>query len=509
MLAAEQNGSVLVVDDDPAVGMVLAALLAQAGIACHHVLDANGAMNFLREQPVDVVITDLRMPGRTGVELLEDIVERWPETRVILLTAHPTVEVAVEAMRKGAADFLCKPFDREEILFTVRKQIAAARHDDRAPVVEVRGATASASPKMREVEDMIRRASAGSFTVLIRGENGTGKDVAARAIHQNGPRRDAPFVRVQCGAFPEGLIESELFGYEKGAFSGAATRRPGRVDAAQGGTLFLDEIGDVQPSAQVKLLRLLQEREYERLGSNQTLKSTARFVAATHQPLEQLIGKGRFREDLFFRLNVVPIWIPPLRERREDIAPLALRFCGASATANGRAPLELSTQALELLTRQPWPGNVRQLQNFVERLVIMSDEDRLTVSDVERELARQPTLNLFAAEGRSGRDWALPGSAPERVHEEGGWEKRTDAPTKVQEDSASTTSAFLIGTDPPPNAQPGRALSGSLEASRKDAEKQAILTALALARGNRVKTAASLGISRRTLYNKLAEHGLL
>ena len=494
MPGAEQNGNVLVVDDDPAVGMVLAALLAQAEIACHHVLDADVAMSFLRERPVDVVITDLRMPGRSGVELLEDIVERWPETRVILLTAHPTVEVAVEAMRKGAADFLCKPFDREEILFTVRKQIAAARHDDRPPVAEVKGVMACNSPRMREVEDMIRRAAAGTFTVLIRGENGTGKDVAARAIHETSPRKDAPFVRVQCGAFPESLIESELFGYEKGAFSGAATRRPGRVDAAQGGTLFLDEIGDVQPSVQVKLLRLLQEREYERLGSSQTLKSTARFIAATHQPLEELIGKGRFRQDLFFRLNVVPIWVAPLRERREDIAPLAIRFCSAAAAANGRAPLELSSQALELLMREAWPGNVRQLQNFVERLVIMSDTDRLTVSDVERELARQPTLNLFAG--------VAPAAGEGETHQD---------PLEADSGEAKRqTSGLVPGRAAESEAEPTRkAIPGSLEQSRNEAEKQAIVSALSLARGNKVKTAASLGISRRTLYNKLAEHGLL
>jgi two-component system response regulator AtoC len=485
MPGTEQSGNVLVVDDDPAVGKVLVALLAQAGIGCHHVLDASSAMSFLREQPVDVVVSDLRMPGRSGVELLEDVVERWPETPVILLTAHPTVEVAVEAMRKGAADFLCKPFDREEILFTVRKQIAAARHNDRPPVAEIKGgAMASSSPKMREVEDMIRRAAAGHFTVLIRGENGTGKDVTARAIHQSGPRRDGPFVRVQCAAFPEGLIESELFGYEKGAFNGAATRRPGRVDAAQGGTLFLDEIGDVQPSVQVKLLRLLQEREYERLGSNQTLKSTARFIAATHQPLEELIRKGKFREDLFFRLNVVPIWVPPLRERVEDIAPLTLLFCKAAAASNGRGPIAISPQALELLAHEPWPGNVRQLQNFVERLVIMSDVDRLTVADVERELARQPTLSLFADDRPS-----VMGPAPEAT--------------------AMATPRSPFPMDHPSGGQEQRSGPVSLEASRREAEKQAILAALALASGNKVKAALTLGISRRTLYNKLTEHGLL
>lgn len=458
MPAASAN--VLVVDDDPAVGRVLAALLGQAGVACQHVLDARRALEILSEKPVDVVVTDLRMPAMDGVELLEEIVDRWPEIPVILMTAHGTVEVAVEAMKKGAADFVLKPFDREEILFTISKQIAASRHDDRPPAPEAKGdAMVSTSPNMREVQDMIRRAAGGAATVLIRGENGTGKDVAARAIHKSGPRRDGPFVRVQCAAFPDTLIESELFGYEKGSHSAAASRKPGRVDLAEGGTLFLDEIGDVQPVVQAKLLRLLQEREYERLGGTQTLKSTARFIAATHQPLEELIKKGLFREDLFYRLNVLPIWIPPLRERPEDVEPLAVRFCREAGTANGRGALEISPQALALLARQPWPGNVRQLQNFVERLVVMSDGDRLTAADVARELDRKSPI-----------------AAP---------------------------------PDEPRGAGGGKTPSGTLQASRQDAEREAIKTALERSANNKSLAARLLNISRRTLYYKLVDHGLL
>jgi two-component system, NtrC family, response regulator AtoC len=454
------SANVLVVDDDPAVGRVLQALLGQAGVACQHVLDGPRAIEVLTEKPVDVVVTDLRMPGMTGVELLDEIVERWPEIPVILMTAHGTVEVAVEAMKKGAADFVLKPFDRGEIIFTISKQIAASRHDDRPPAPEIKGdAMVSNSPNMREVEDMIRRAAGGTSTVLIRGENGTGKDVAARAIHKSGPRRDGPFVRVQCAAFPDALIESELFGYEKGSHSAAASRKPGRVDLAEGGTLFLDEIGDVQPVVQAKLLRLLQEREYERLGGTQTLKSTARFIAATHQPLEELIKKGSFREDLFWRLNVLPIWIPPLRERPEDVEPLAVRFCREAGAANGRGALEISSQALAMLAHQPWPGNVRQLQNFVERLVVMSDGDRLTAADVARELDRKSPIGAPTDDLRIGKDVRTP--------------------------------------------------SGTLHASRQDAERDAIVTALERSGNNRSLAARLLNISRRTLYNKLADHGLL
>jgi two-component system response regulator AtoC len=457
------EGNVLVVDDDPAVGKVLSAQLSQAGIACRHVPDAAAALALLRESPVDVVITDLRMPGASGMELLAEIGARWPEIPVILLTAHGSVGLAVEAMKKGAADFLLKPFDREEILFTVRKQIQAARHSDRPAAAEgTAEAAATTSEEMREVQDLIRRAAGSTATVLIRGESGTGKELAARAIHNNGPRRNAPFVKIQCAALPDTLIESELFGYEKGAFTGAASRKPGRVELAEGGTLFLDEIGDVSPVIQVKLLRLLQDREFERLGGNQTLKSTARILAATHQPLEDLIRKRGFREDLFYRLNVLPIWIPALRARAGDIESLARDFCRQFGAANGREGIELAPDALALLKKQPWPGNVRELQNFIERLVVLSDGEVLTAADVMRELARRPPI-VSAGDAPAG-------------------ERLADG------DAAG---------------------AGTLEAKRRDAEREAIITALAKSGNNRVQAARLLGISRRGLYHKLGEYGLL
>jgi two-component system response regulator AtoC len=459
------EGDVLVVDDDPAVGKVLSAQLAQAGIACRHAPDAASALALLREQPVDVVITDLRMPGASGMELLTEIGARWPGIPVILLTAHGTVGVAVEAMKKGAADFLLKPFDREEILFTVRKHIAAARHGDRPAAAEVKAETVvTTSPEMREVDELVRRAAGSTATVLIRGESGTGKEVTARAIHDSGPRRNAPFVKIQCAALPDTLIESELFGYEKGAFTGAASRKPGRVELAEGGTLFLDEIGDVTPVIQVKLLRLLQDREFERLGGNQTLKSSARILAATHQPLEELIKQRRFREDLFYRLNVLPIWIPALRARPGDIEPLARDFCRQFGAANGRGSIELAPDALALLQKQSWPGNVRELQNFIERLVVLSDGQVLTAADVIRELARRPPV-VATAEASGERSTAL-----------------ADAPASG---------------------------AGTLEATRRDAEREAIITALAKSGNNRVMAARLLGISRRGLYHKLGEYGLL
>ena len=460
------RGDVLVVDDDPAVGKVLSAQLAQAGIACRHAPDAAAALALLREQPVDVVITDLRMPGASGMELLTEIGARWPGIPVILLTAHGTVGVAVEAMKKGAADFLLKPFDREEILFTVRKHIAAARHGDRPAAAEVKADTViTTSAEMREVDELVRRAAGSTATVLIRGESGTGKEVTARAIHDSGPRRSAPFVKIQCAALPDTLIESELFGYEKGAFTGAASRKPGRVELAEGGTLFLDEIGDVTPVIQVKLLRLLQDREFERLGGNQTLKSSARILAATHQPLEELIKQRRFREDLFYRLNVLPIWIPALRARAGDIEPLARDFCRQFGAANARGSIELAADAVALLQKQPWPGNVRELQNFIERLVVLSDGQVLTAADVIRELARRPPVVASPEAVPAGDRPAL-----------------ADAPASG---------------------------AGTLEATRRDAEREAIITALAKSGNNRVMAARLLGISRRGLYHKLGEYGLL
>jgi two-component system response regulator AtoC len=318
------------------------------------------------------------------------------------------------------------------------------------------------------VEALLTRAAAGTATVLVRGESGTGKELAAKVVHDSSPRRAGPFVKLHCAALPETLLESELFGYEKGAFTGAATRKPGRVELAHGGTLFLDEIGDITLHVQVKLLRLIQEREFERLGGTQTLKVDVRFVAATHRPLEEMVKKGEFREDLFYRLNVVPVWLPPLRARPEDVEPLARHFLEVHAKANGRTPFTLTADALQSLQAQPWPGNVRQLQNFMERLVVLSDGPSLTGEDVARELARQPGL----------------------------------MPTVFQAPAASPSLAAPVAA--PTGSEPK-----TLESQRRDTERQALLDALKRAGDNRTLAARLLGISRRTLYNKLEEHGLV
>jgi two-component system response regulator AtoC len=462
---ASLDGSVLVVDDDPAVRQVVQALLVQAGIEVAAASSGREALGMLEDRPVDVMITDLNMPEMDGMTLLGRVNAQWPAVPVVILTAHGTVPVAVEAMKRGACDFVLKPFDRDELLFVVRKAIAKARHAESSgssadpPISRPASECPEGSSRvMKECQALIARAAQGQATVLLRGESGTGKEVAARAVHALSPRRAGPFVRVHCGALPDALLESELFGHERGAFTGAIARKPGRVELAQGGTLFLDEIGDITAAVQVKLLRLLQEREFERLGGLATIKADVRFIAATHRNLEGMVARGEFREDLFYRLSVVPIWLPPLRERVSDIEVLATQFCSERAAANGRPEVTLDASALARLAAEPWPGNVRQLQNFVERLVVLSEGRRIGAADVERELScRAPG----------------PSEAP-------------------------------VTSDP----GVGGAATGHLDEQRKMAEREALESALRRAGGNRSLAARLLGVSRRTLYNKLEEFGL-
>jgi two-component system response regulator AtoC len=460
---AEPTGSVLVVDDDGAVGVVLVALLGQAGMKATHVASGEAALRALASQPADVVVTDLRMPGMDGMQLLARIAARSPEVPVIVLTAHGTVPLAVEAMRAGAADFVLKPFDREQLVFVVRKAMHAARHAEglaaAAPMAQ--GPFASASPAMRDVMELLGRAARSTATVLISGESGTGKELAARAIHEQSPRKAGPLVVVHCAALPDTLLESELFGHEKGAFTGAVCRKPGRIELADGGTLFLDEIGDVPLAMQVKLLRVLQERTFERLGGTETVKVDVRFVAATHQDLDAMVRAKTFREDLYYRLAVVPVVMPPLRARPEDIGGLVTRFAATFGHANGKGAVTVDAAALERLRRESWPGNVRELQNFVERLVVLADGTTIGVADVERELGRSAAITPAAAAPASGGGGG--GAA------------------------ASTA---------------------TLDDRRRVTEREALREALDRMKGNRTLAARILGISRRSLYNKLAEHGI-
>jgi len=446
---------VLVVEDDVAVGKVLTALLVREGFQVQHAASGEVALALLEVRAFDVVISDVRMPGMSGMDLLAKLGIAFPELPVILLTAHGSVPLAVEAMKAGARDFLLKPFQREEILFVVEKALAHARPEaGRAPPLPAHdSAMVGSSRAMHQVLGTIRKVASGTATVLIRGETGTGKELVARALHEQGARKDHPFVRVHCAALPDALLESELFGYEKGAFTGAQARKPGRVELAHRGTLFLDEIGDITPQVQVKLLRVLQEREFERVGGTQTIKVDVRFVAATHRDLEAMVSKGDFREDLFYRLNVVPVQVPPLRARAEDIDALARHFVRTLGNANGKSGMDLDGAAIDALRAYAWPGNVRQLQNLMERLVVLTEGMTIRKSDVEREL---PT-------------------------------------------GGASSPLSSLGREPD---------GASLDAHRHAAEKEALLRALAQAKNNRTLAARLLNVSRRTLYNKLNEHGL-
>ena len=449
------TGRILVVDDDPAVGTILGALLDQAGFEATYVDSGQAGLAELDARAYDVVVTDVRMPGLDGMELLDRVVQQRSDLPVVLLTAHGTISLAVDAMKRGASDFLLKPFDRDEILFVINKALAANERRVSAPERPPSKTMVGSSAALREVEELVRRAARGKATVLIRGESGTGKELVARALHDTGPWAAGPFVKIHCAALPETLLESELFGYEKGAFTGANTRKPGRIELAHGGTLFLDEVGDIPLTMQVKLLRVIQDRELERLGGRDTLRVDVRFVAATHRDLEGMVAKEQFREDLFYRLNVVPIWLPPLRDRTGDVELLVRHFCAIHARANNRPGVAVAEDVVRLLADQPWPGNVRQLENFIERLVVLSDGPEITVEDVRRELVRhQP----------------------------------------AEERSRGTTPA-------------GGTLS--LDEQRKRTERESLTAALTRAGNNRTLAARLLGVSRRTLYTKLEEHRLL
>jgi two-component system response regulator AtoC len=459
--SARESRSVLVVDDDASVGAVLAALLRQDGMDAEVVGSGAEALGRLDARPFDAVVTDLRMDGMDGMELLGRVHEKWPDLPVVMMSAHGTVPLAVEAMKRGATDFVMKPFEREEILYVLEKALAGASVTDGAPPAPpVTGGLVYRSRAMAEALELVDRVATSAATVLILGETGTGKELVARAVHDRSPRRSEPFIKLHCAALPETLLESELFGYEKGAFTGAVTRKPGRVELAHGGTLFLDEIGDISAATQVKLLRLLQAREFERLGGTQTVTADVRFVAATHRDLAAMVGKGEFREDLYYRLNVVPIWLPPLRERSEDVAVLARHFCASYAKAAGRGNATFADDALALLGAQPWPGNVRQLGNFVERLVLLSDATAIGASDVRRELARGPRGVATAPDA--------PGS-------------NASGPAETQD-------------------------AGELAVRTRSAERDAIVSALTRTGGSRTQAARLLGISRRALYYKLEEH---
>ena len=385
--------TLLVADDDPGLRESLERTLTREGYQVVLASDGRAALERVQAGGVDLIVTDLRMPGLTGLELLRAAKAIMPDVDVILLTAFGTVEEAVKAMKDGAYDFLTKPFRREQLIKLIDK--ALERRDlieqNRAlkkqlEDLRAKGQMIGASPIWRRMMTLVEQVADSSATILIQGESGTGKELVARTIHERSARRVGPFVAVNCAALPETLLESELFGYEKGAFTGAAGRKEGRFELASGGTLFLDEVADLSLVTQPKILRVLQEGEFERLGGTRTLQVDVRIVAATNRDLSEMVKDKRFREDLYYRLNVITVRVPPLREHPEDIRLLAQHYLRIYSAKNGRKLEGFSSEAVARLESYAWPGNVRELENLVERSVLLARKDRIDAEDLPEEV---------------------------------------------------------------------------------------------------------------------------
>jgi DNA-binding NtrC family response regulator len=450
-MAGTSRGQVLVVDDDAMARGALATLLRDDGFTVETAADGFKALGKVEENEIDVVVSDLKMPAMDGLELMSKLRLTRNPPEFVCVTAFGDVSDAVHAMRAGAADYLLKPLNIDELVIVLTRLVEKRRLVVEAAELRARVRRGSAremigsSPVMEVIQQTIDRVAPTRSTVLITGESGTGKELVATAIHERSPRAARPFIKVHCAALAESLLESELFGHEKGAFTGAVARREGRFSAADGGTLFLDEIGEISPSIQVKLLRFLQEHEFERVGADRPIRVDVRIVAATNRDLTAMVKEGRFREDLYYRLNVVQIETPPLRARPGDIATLAMFFF-ERFTADLGKPLEgFSVEAVQALTAHPWPGNVRELENAVERAVVMSAGPRVEVGDLP------PSLRGAAAEPR---------------------------PATIE--------------------IPG--------ATMRDIERYAIVRTLEATRGSTAKAAAMLGISPRSIQYKLQEY---
>ena len=450
---------VLVVDDEPGIRKVLAVMLAKEGCTVSTAAGRADLERLLAGEPFDLVVTDMRMPDISGLDVLRMVQQRLPGARMLVMTAFPSADATIQAIQRGAVDYIIKEGDYlARIRQFVRETIARSSDDGGgATVMEVRGETRTDfligdSPALVEIFKVIGRVAGRKSTVLITGESGTGKELVARAIHAHSPRRARPLVSINCGALTETLLESELFGHVKGSFTGAVTDKKGLFEAADGGTLLLDEIGETSKAVQVKLLRVLQEEKVRRVGDIRDIPVDVRIIAATNQNLAALIREGAFREDLYFRLNVIPIELPPLRERVEDLPKLVLYFVGKYGAQSGRS-IEVRPEALAALAGYPWPGNVRELENVVERVIAMNPGDAITVESLP--------------------DFVRAGAPP--------------------------------GGRAVPDIPPGGI---DLEAAVNDFEKQFIIKALRLAGGRRAEAVRLLGLTDRTLRYRLDKYGL-
>jgi len=394
---AEGQKHLLIVDDESALREAIAERLADHGFIVEQAGSGEEALQRLTDFAFDILIADLRLPGIDGAKVIESALERYPEIIAIVITGYGTVKDAVEAIKRGAADFITKPFQFDALLHVLRSALEQRRLksenaylrsqlEDRYRIDGLVGR----SRVMRELFQLLETVAATSSTVLITGETGTGKELAARAIHHNSPRRANRFVALNCSAIPETLLEAELFGHVRGAFTGAVGARQGRLEQAHKGTLFLDEVGTMSPALQAKLLRVLQEREFERVGDSHTVKIDVRVIAATHSDLAKMVADGAFREDLYYRLNVIPVKLPPLRERREDIPILVQHFLQKLSAESGRTPVTISQDALRRLMAYHWPGNIRQLENAIERALAFSQgRSQIDVQDLTNDIQEE------------------------------------------------------------------------------------------------------------------------
>src|SRR5215472_9993584 len=390
--------NILIVEDEPKMRRLLEISLGEDGHVVHTAQDAETGLKCFQRESIDLIVTDLKLPGMNGLEFLQEA-KRWnASVPIVVMTAYGTVETAVEAMKAGASDYVLKPFSMAELRLVIGKELDMQRvREENRSLREALGKRyqyqniVAHSARMQEVLAIVERVAATNSTVLLGGESGVGKDLIARAIHQNSRRASGPFIKINSTAIPDNLFESELFGYEKGAFTGANTSKPGKFELADKGSMFLDEIGDVPAPIQVKLLRVLQEREFERLGGTKTLKVDVRLIAATNRDLRAALEQGTFREDLYYRLNVVPIDIPPLREHKEDIPELVNHFLARFSRDNGKVIHQITPAALKVLTDYHWPGNVRQLENIIERAMALSAGPVLDAQDIHLDLRPVPS----------------------------------------------------------------------------------------------------------------------
>ena len=468
------GATILVADDDRAIRMVLNQALARLGHDVRMTGNAATLWRWVEDGEGDLVITDVIMPDENGLDLIPRIKRVRPELRVIVMSAQSTLLTAVKATERGAFEYLPKPFDLRELVSVVERALSAPLAAPAAPADEVEEQLPliGRSPAMQEIYRAIARLMGTDLTVMITGESGTGKELVARALHDFGKRRNRPFVAINMAAIPRELIESELFGHEKGAFTGATARGVGRFEQAKGGTLFLDEIGDMPPEAQTRLLRVLQEGEYMAVGGRAPVRVDVRIIAATHRDLPQLIRQGLFREDLFYRLNVAPMRLPPLRERAADIPPLVRHF--ASLAAREGLPLKMiDPAAMEQLCRYRWPGNVRELENLVRRLAALYSQETIGVDVVEAELAGAAPATPAAAPGAVGEGLA---AAVER----------------------HITGYFAAHRGTLPAA-------GLYDRVLREIERPLIVATLGATRGNQIRAAHLLGLNRNTLRKKIRE----